>query len=127
LKYQIPELSRSNLHLCLKRNGLNVLQKEGVVREKKKFKEYPSCICVHLHHITPHIATEMQLFAGIDRATKYVYAELHTKVSANESATFLKNLINHCHFKISKILTDNDTQFKEIQRIPRFIVRTFKS
>ena len=42
LKDQIPELSRSNLHRCLKRNNLNVLPQEEVApREKKRFKDYP--------------------------------------------------------------------------------------
>ena len=41
LKDTIPKLSRSNLHRCLKRNGLSRLPKEEVTKkDKKKFKEY---------------------------------------------------------------------------------------
>ena len=112
LKDQIPELSRSNLHRCLKMNGLNVLPKEEeVVREKKTFKDYPIGF-VHID-ITEVRTKEGKcyLFVAIDRSTKYVYVELHTKMSAKESTTFLKNLIAHCPFKITKILTDNGAQF----------------
>ncbi|WP_021826921.1 hypothetical protein [Holospora obtusa] len=63
LKKKIPNLISSNLHRCLKRNGLNVLPKD--------------------------------------------YVELHSKMLANESSAFLKNLIAHCPFKITNILTDN--------------------
>lgn len=112
LKEHIPELSRSNLHRCLKRNGLNVLPKEEeAVREKKKFKEYPIGF-VHIDII--EVRTDQgkaYLFVTIDRATKYVYVELHSKMSVNESTSFLHNLINHCPFKITKILTDNGAQF----------------
>ncbi|ETZ07005.1 integrase core domain protein [Holospora obtusa F1] len=51
------------------------------------------------------------LFVAIDRATKYVHVELHSKMSVNESSAFLKNLISHCPFKITKILTDNGVKF----------------
>lgn len=112
LKDQIPELSRSNLHRCLKRNGLNVLPKEdGEVREKKKFKDYPIGF-VHID-ITEVRTKEGKcyLFVAIDRATKYVYVELHPTMTIEVSQSFLKNLIDHCPFKITKILTDNGAQF----------------
>ncbi|WP_021828005.1 hypothetical protein [Holospora obtusa] len=51
------------------------------------------------------------LFVAIDRSTKYVYVDLHSKASVNESSAFLKNLIAHCPFKITKILTDKGAQF----------------
>lgn len=112
LKDQIPNLTRSNLHRCLKRNGLNVLPKEEEsVREKKKFKEYPLGF---VHIDITELRTDQgkcYLFVAIDRATKYVYVELHTKMSVQESSQFLKNLISHCPFKITKILTDNGAQF----------------
>lgn len=112
LKDQIPELSRSNLHRCLKRNGLNVLPKEELaVREKKKFNDYPIGF-VHID-ITQVRTKEGKcyLFVAIDRTTKYVYVELHATMTTDVSQSFLKNLIAHCPFKITKILTDNGAQF----------------
>ena len=111
LKETIPKLTRSNLHRCLKRNGLNVLPKEESVPEKKKFKEYPIGF---VHIDITEVRTDQgkgYLFVAIDRATKYVYVELHLKMSAHESRAFLNNLIAHCPFKITKILTDNGSQF----------------
>ncbi|ETZ07421.1 transposase [Holospora obtusa F1] len=112
LKEKIPNLTRSNLHRCLKRNGLNVLPKEEEsASEKKKFKEYPLGF---VHIDITEVRTDQgksYLFVAIDRATKYVYVEMHSKMSVNESSAFLKNLIAHCPFKITKIFTNNGAQF----------------
>ena len=112
LKEQIPELTRSNLHRCLKRNNLNVLPKEeGEEREKRKFKDYPIGF-VHIDISEVRTAQgKCYMFVAIDRATKYVYVELHSKMTVKESSSFLRNLIAHCPFKITKILTDNGAQF----------------
>ena len=112
LKEKISNLTRSNLYRCLKRHGLNVLPKEEkLVPKKKKFKEYPIGF---VHIDITQVRTDQEkcyLFVAIDRATKYVYVELHPRMSHKESSAFLKNLIAHCPFRISKILTDNGAQF----------------
>ncbi|ETZ07488.1 hypothetical protein P618_200330 [Holospora obtusa F1] len=87
----------SNLHLCLRRNGLNVLPKEESVPGKKKF------IPLDLFILTVQkVRTDQgkyHLFVAIERSTKYVYVEMHSKISVNESSAFLKNLITHCIFQ----------------------------
>ena len=112
LKNNIPSLTRSNLHRCLKRNNLNVLPKdEGEKREKKKFKDYPPGF-VHIDITEVRVDKQkLYLFVGIDRCSKYVYAEIHARMSAAESVAFLKNFIKDCPFIITKILTDNGAQF----------------
>ena len=84
---------------------------EGEIREKKKFKDYPIGF-VHID-ITQVSTKEGKyyLFVAIDRITKYVYVELHPTITVEVSESFLKNLIEHCPFKITKILTDNGAQF----------------
>ncbi len=113
LKEKIPALTRSNLHRCLKRNGLNVLPKEeaGATHQKKKFKDYPIGF---VHVDITEVSTDQgkcYIFVGIDRTTKYVYLEIHERMTTDNAALFLKNLIDHCPFKITKILTDNGAQF----------------
>ena len=112
LRDQIPALSRSNLYRCLRRNGLNVLPKEETEkRPVQKFKDYPIGF---VHIDIAEIRTEegkAYLFVGIDRKTRYVYAELYNKMTAKNTCVFLKNLIERCPFKINKILTDNGAQF----------------
>ena len=112
LKDKIPELSRSNLHRCLKRNGLSVLPKEEAEkREKKKFKDYPIGF---VHIDITEIRTDegrCYLFVGIDRASKYLYTEIHNNQTAVIASSFLKNFIANCSFKPNKVLTDNGSQF----------------
>jgi len=112
LKDNIPPLTRSNLHRCLKRHGLNILPKEErAVTEKKKFKDYPIGF---VHVDITEVRTKQgkcYLFVGIDRATKYVFTEIYESMTMDIACRFLKNLIAHCPFKITKILTDNGAQF----------------
>ncbi len=111
LKPHIAKLSRSNLHRCLQHYGLSVLPKESSDKPKKKFKSYP----IGYMHID---ITEMRcevgkqyLFVAIDRLTKYVYIELYSQMTAQNSVQFLKNLQAECPFKMTHILTDNGAQF----------------
>lgn len=112
LRDKIPALTRSNLHRCLVRNGLNVLPKETEeVREKKKFKDYaPGFIHIDITEVRVETG-KLYLFVAIDRCTKYVYAELHPHMTQEISCAFLKAFIADCPFKISRILTDNGSQF----------------
>jgi hypothetical protein len=46
LKDKIPALTRSNLHRCLKRNGLNVLPVDEEKREKRNLKITALVLCI---------------------------------------------------------------------------------
>nr|MBL0687258.1 transposase family protein [Sulfurospirillum sp.] len=112
LKKQIPNLSRSNLYRCLKRNGLNTLPKE--VQDKKPIKKFKNYEIGFIHIDIAQVHTKegkAYLFVGIDRKTRSVYAELYDKMTIKHSCLFLNNLISHFPFKIRKILTDNGAQF----------------
>jgi len=111
LKKCIPALSRSNLHRCLKRFGLNHLPKENKKPEKKTFKKYD----IGYFHIDICEAQTSEgkayLYVAVDRTCKYVYAEIHPSPTAKAAADFLKNLIFAVPYKIHKVLTDNGIQF----------------
>lgn len=113
LKEKIPALTRSNLHRCLKRNALSVLPKnEDEQQEKKKFKEYDiGFIHVDITQVIIENKQKLYLFVGIDRASKYVFVELYEEMTVARSVKFLEHLIEDCPFKITKILTDNGSQF----------------
>ena len=113
LKDKIPNLTRSNLHRCLVRHGLNRLPKDenAPAKSKKKFKNYD---IGYMHADITELRLEnkkMYLFVGICRVCKYVYVELHDRMTVNISVAFLENLIADCPFKIHTILTDNGIQF----------------
>jgi transposase InsO family protein len=110
-KDSIPALTRSNLHRCLQHHGLSRLPKEEVSRDKKPFKEYP---IGYMHVDITELLTDSgkeYLFVAIDRATKYIYIELHPHMTMDNAVQFLHNLQQDCVFKLTHILTDNGAQF----------------
>ncbi|MGH8557091.1 MAG: hypothetical protein ACRESZ_06430, partial [Methylococcales bacterium] len=50
-------------------------------------------------------------FVAIDRATRFVYAELHNNKRRQTAAGFLPQTLAQYPFKIEKILTDNGIEF----------------
>jgi transposase-like protein len=113
LEGKIPTLTRSNLHRCLVRHGLNVLPKDPEKKtEKQKFKEYEvGYVHVDITQIVLSGGQKFYLFVGICRVSKYAYVELHDNMTKETACVFLKNLIGACSFKIHRILTDNGAQF----------------
>jgi transposase InsO family protein len=112
LKDKIKGLTRSNLHRCLQRHGLSRLPPEDKgAREKKKFKDYPIGY-VHVDITEVRVgAQKLYLFVGIDRVCKYVYVELHERMTQAAALSFLRNLIQDFPFIIHRLLTDNGSQF----------------
>jgi len=112
LSDNIPALTRSNLHRCLVRHGLNRLPKEEQPsKAKKSFKDYPVGY-VHVDISEVHTQEgKAYLFVGIDRATKYTYVEVYTKMTQENACLFLQNFIADCPFIIHTLLTDNGAQF----------------
>jgi len=112
LKEEIPKLSRSNLHRCLKRHGLSKLPKEKEeAKPRKKFKDYPIGY-THIDISELHVGKQkFYMFVGICRVTKYAYAEIFENMTLDNTLIFLDNFINACPFKIHTILTDNGSQF----------------
>jgi transposase InsO family protein len=120
-----PELSRSALDRCLRRHGLSRLDELIAAREghpadakpkPKSFKDYaPGFVHVDIKHLPkmPGDARGRYLFAAIDRATRWVYLEVHASKQAKVAAGFLKRLIAKAPFQITKVLTDNGKEFTD--------------
>ncbi|BCX88123.1 transposase, IS481 family [Methylomarinovum tepidoasis] len=53
------------------------------------------------------------LFVAIDRATRWVYLEIHPTKEARVAAAFLERLIAKAPFTITKALTDNGKEFTD--------------
>ncbi len=108
----IPHLTRSSLHRCLKRHGCSVLpKKQAIATQKKKFKQYP---IGYFHVDITELSTaqgKLYLYVGIDRTSKFAYAELHERQTKLIAAAFLGELIQVVPYKIHKVLTDNGIQF----------------
>ena len=81
LKDSIPNLSRSNLHRCLKRNGISVLPKEEKTVSsagKKKFKTYEiGYLHIDITKVNLENNPKFYLFVAIDRTSKMAVARLY--------------------------------------------------
>jgi Integrase core domain len=112
LQATIPHLTRSALHRCLQRHGINRLPDiDGDKPAKKKFKPYP---IGYFHIDIAEVRTEegkLRLFVAIDRTSKFAYAELHAEAHKTIAAQCLRNLIAAVPDKIHTVLTDNGIQF----------------
>lgn len=112
LQEMIPKLTRSSLHRCFERHGINRLPKNETEKTpKKSFKSYE---IGYFHVDIAELATQegkLYLFVAIDRTSKYAYVELHGTSTRAIATQFLRNLIADVPYKIHTILTDNGIQF----------------
>ena len=119
-----PKLSRSALDRCLRRHGVSNLK--AIIRAQqpeepqpgapKTFKDYePGFVHVDVKYLPqmPDEPSRSYLFAGIDRATRWVYLEIRRDKTAETAKGFLSNLLNKAPFKVSKVLTDNGKEFTD--------------
>ena len=110
----IPALTRPNLHRCLQRHGVSRLADLLPADEKtvtKAFKAYGPGF-LHLDTAQVNLGKDKHcLFVAIDRATRYVYLELHDNRRMGTATAFLQDALAECPFKAVKILTDNGMEF----------------
>lgn len=123
-QFLCPELSRSALDRCLRRHGVANLKaliaaKEGEAsptKAKKGFKDYePGFVHIDVKYL-PRLPDEAQgryLFVAIDQVTPGGYLEVHPTKEAKVAAGCLDRLVDKAPFKITKVLTDNGTEFTD--------------
>ena len=123
-------VSRSGLDRCLRRHGVSQLRDllvlpEGDQPAAKTFKDYePGFVHVDIKYL-PQMPDETQrryLFVAIDRATRWVFVHIYSDQGEASSCDFLWRLYQAAPMKISKLLTDNGSQFTD-----RFTGKTKKA
>jgi transposase-like protein len=79
--------------------------------QTKSFKDYAPGY-LHLDTAQIHLGqAKWYLFVAIDRATRFVYVELHDNKRMDTAAAFLQQTLAQYPFKVEKILTDNGIEF----------------
>jgi transposase InsO family protein len=115
------DASRSGISRLLRREGLSKLadlvpQPEGEDKPKKNFKDYePGFLHMDIKYLPkmPDESSRRYLFVAIDRATRWVYLRTYRDQTERSSVDFLRRLHKAVPFKITKLLTDNGTQFTD--------------
>ena len=130
--------SRSAVDRLLRRHGESRLHKAVENQEKpayKPFKAYdPGYLHVDVKYL-PQMADQSgreYLYVAIDRATRWVFLQIHPARNAETAERFLKALHKACAIRITRILTDNggectDRLWKNVFSISRVNHRIYQS
>jgi IS30 family transposase len=107
------KLSRSAIHRCLQRNGISRRPKPD--KPKVGVFETASIGFIHidLKHLPALQRCTSYAFVAIDRATRYVYVEIHPKRDGATATSFLKRFLAHFPHQVHTILTDNGAEFTD--------------
>jgi transposase InsO family protein len=115
------KVSRSGLDRCLRRHGvsnLNDLKPKTPKLAQKAFKQL-GCFHIDVKYL-PQMADDSRrryLFVAIDRATRWVFVQIHPNKTAATARRFLDSLQKATPIRITQILTDNGSEFVEHKAI----------
>jgi len=107
------KLSRSAIHRCLQRHGVSQRPKPAkpVIGSFEEAKI--GFIHVDLKHLPALEKRKSYAFVAIDRATRYVYLEIHPRRDGKTAAAFLERFLAHFPYPVHTILTDNGSEFTD--------------
>ena len=107
------KLSRSAIHRCLQRNGISRLAKPD--KPKPGTFETASIGFIHmdLKHLPALQRRTSYAFVAIDRATRYVYVEIHPRRDGATATGFLERFLADFPHEVHTILTDNGAEFTD--------------
>ena len=110
-----PKLSRSAIHRCLKRYGISGRTKKQVQEKAGKFDVDRPLGFIHLDikYLPPLRRQRAYVFVAIDRATHFVYVEIHRNRRAATAHDFLMRFIETFPYPIHTILTDNGSEWTD--------------
>lgn len=107
------DLSRSSIHRCLVRLGIN-RKPPAAKPEIGTFEDTEvGFIHVDLKHLSTLEKTNSYAFVAIDRATRYVYMEIHNRRDAETTVAFIERFLDHFPQPVHTILTDNGGEFTD--------------
>jgi transposase len=107
------KISRSATHRCLKRHGLSKRPKPDKPAVGVFEQATVGFIHVDLKHLPALQRRKSYAFVAIDRATRYVYLEIHPNRDAKTAAGFLRRFLAHFPHRVHTILTDNGSEFTD--------------
>jgi len=107
------KLSRSAIHRCLQRNGIS--RRPEPDKPKTGVFETASIGFIHidLKYLPALQRRTSYAFVAIDRATRYVYVEIHARWDGATATGFLKRFLAHFPHDVHIILTDNGAEFTD--------------
>jgi transposase InsO family protein len=108
-----PKLSRAAIYRCLKRHALNRRPEPGKPPIGVFEQATVGFIHIDLKHLPALERRKSYAFVAIDRATRYVYLEIHPQRDGETAAGFLERFLAHFPHPVHTILTDNGSEFTD--------------
>lgn len=108
-----PQLSRSAIYRCLRRHGL--ARRPTPDKPAIGVFEVATVGFIHidLKYLPALERRKSYAFVAIDRATRYVYLEIHPQRDGSTAASFLERFLAHFPHPVHTILTDNGSEFTD--------------
>jgi transposase-like protein len=107
------KLSRSAIHRCLKRHGISARRLPDRPPVGAFEQTGVGFIHIDLKYLPALRRIKSYAYVAIDRATRYVYLEIHRKRDAETAAAFLRRFIADFPQPVHTILTDNGSEFTD--------------
>ncbi len=107
------KLSRSAIHRCLKRHGLSRRPQPDKPPIGVFEQATVGFIHIDLKHLPALQRRKSYAFVAIDRATRYVYLEIHPRRDGDTATGFLSRFLTHFPHQVHTILTDNGSEFTD--------------
>lgn len=108
-----PTISRSAVHRCLKRHGLNRRALPDTPRSAAFETARVGFIHVDLKHLPALRRRKSYAFVAIDRATRFVHVEVADSRSADVIAGCLARFLDAFPQRVHTVLTDNGSEFTD--------------
>ncbi len=110
--------SSSAAHRCLQRNGVSKLPKQTPQRSHQHFdvEAEPGFVHLDVKYLTKLKGKRSYVYVGIDRATRYVYVEVHDDLKPATAAAFVEQLRRHLedlHVRLRVVLSDNGFEWTD--------------
>jgi len=108
-------LSRDCVYRCLRRHDLARRQAATAAPAASgAFESAPvGFIHVDVKHLPALRREKSYAFVAIDRATRYVYLEVHARRDGATATAFLDRFLAHFPHKVHTVLTDNGAEFTD--------------
>ena len=113
LQPTIPHLTRSSLHRCLRRHGLEAAPGRRRGLAQAEVQGLSDRLFSYRHRGSSNREGKLYLLVAIDRTSKFAFVELRETVSRRDAADFLRRLIEAVPYKVHTVLTDNGTHFTD--------------
>ena len=106
-------LSRSAIHRCLRRHGISKRPPPEPTPVGTFEAAGVGFIHIDVKHLPALRRQKSYAFVAIDRATRYVYVEIHPRRDGTTSAGFLGRFLEHFAHPVRTVLTDNGSEFTD--------------